>query len=193
VPFKTFTASVLSSSDVNTYLMKQAVITCTSGTRPASPVEGMTIYETDTDLVAIYDGSAWGYLGGTISYTPTTANITLGTGGTVTGLYSKIGKTVTFQVIVTLGTSGVFGSSPTVTLPIAPAIATQDGLLFNAIGRDASGLASAAMGGEHTTSTTLLVRYLNTTTGLWTSASASTPFTWAVSDTFVVWGTYLTA
>lgn len=58
--FKTFTAgAVLTASDVNTYLMKQSVIVCTSGTRPSSPVEGMMIVETDTDRVLVYDGSAW--------------------------------------------------------------------------------------------------------------------------------------
>lgn len=58
--FKTFVAGeVLTASDVNTYLMKQVVIVCTSGTRPSSPNEGMTIYETDTDKVMIYDGSGW--------------------------------------------------------------------------------------------------------------------------------------
>lgn len=32
---------------------------CTSSTRPASPFEGQVIYETDTDKVLVYDGSAW--------------------------------------------------------------------------------------------------------------------------------------
>ncbi len=43
----------------NDALMKQAVIVCTSGTRPAGPPEGMTIYETDTKLHMVYDGAAW--------------------------------------------------------------------------------------------------------------------------------------
>jgi hypothetical protein len=34
-------------------------IICTSSTRPASPFEGQIIYETDTGLSLIYDGSAW--------------------------------------------------------------------------------------------------------------------------------------
>lgn len=58
--FKTFVAgATLTAAEVNDYLMKQAVIVATSGTRPASPVEGMTIYETDTDKLLTYDGATW--------------------------------------------------------------------------------------------------------------------------------------
>jgi len=32
---------------------------CTSATRPATPYEGQMIYETDTDLVRVWNGSAW--------------------------------------------------------------------------------------------------------------------------------------
>ena len=32
---------------------------CTSSTRPASPYEGQMIYETDTDKVLVWNGSAW--------------------------------------------------------------------------------------------------------------------------------------
>ena len=32
---------------------------CTSSTRPASPYEGQMIYETDTNRVLVYNGSAW--------------------------------------------------------------------------------------------------------------------------------------
>ena len=56
--FKTFTSATLSSSDINSYLMQQAVIQCTSSTRP-TPNEGMTIYETDTDRVLVYNGTGW--------------------------------------------------------------------------------------------------------------------------------------
>lgn len=58
--FKTFVAlDPFLASEANTYLMKQAVIVCTSGTRPGSPVEGMVIYETDTDRILVYNGAAW--------------------------------------------------------------------------------------------------------------------------------------
>lgn len=58
--FKTFVAlDPLPASDLNTYLMKQAVIVCTSGTRPSSPVTGMLIFETDTKRFLVYGSSAW--------------------------------------------------------------------------------------------------------------------------------------
>jgi hypothetical protein len=58
--FKTFVAGdILTAGQVNDYLMKQAVIVCTSGTRPSSPPEGMVIYETDTNWIMVYDGTAW--------------------------------------------------------------------------------------------------------------------------------------
>ena len=79
--FKTFTAgSVLTATEVNDYLMKQAVIVCTSATRPSSPVEGMTIYETDTDQMQVYNGSAWVVIAGTAAwstFTPTLTGATL--------------------------------------------------------------------------------------------------------------------
>lgn len=34
---------------------------CTSTTRPSNPYDGMVIYETDTDKVAVYDVNAWVY------------------------------------------------------------------------------------------------------------------------------------
>lgn len=83
--FKTFApGNSLAAADVDTYLMNQANIACTSSTRPASPQAGMVIYETDTDSFRYYTGSAWStpYAGrsvlafdsGTVSITPSAAN-----------------------------------------------------------------------------------------------------------------------
>lgn len=61
--YKTFTAgAVLTASDVNTYLARQAVVVCTSTTRPSSPPEGMTIYETDTDRMLVYTSATTGWV-----------------------------------------------------------------------------------------------------------------------------------
>ncbi|WP_433252841.1 hypothetical protein ACQPYK_08530 [Streptosporangium sp. CA-135522] len=59
MPFKDFGIELALSADVNTYLMNQMVITCTSSTRPAAPVEGMHIWETDTKALMVRVGSAW--------------------------------------------------------------------------------------------------------------------------------------
>ena len=45
---------------------------CTSSTRPASPFEGQTIYETDTDFVRSYDGSNWKTVNGAVVCTSST-------------------------------------------------------------------------------------------------------------------------
>jgi hypothetical protein len=62
--FKTFSAGeVLLASEVNTYLMEQAVMvfagTAARSSAIASPSEGMITYLSDTNAVEKYTGSAW--------------------------------------------------------------------------------------------------------------------------------------
>ncbi len=118
MPFKTFVAGPLSSADVNDYLAEQAVITCTSGTRPASPVEGMTIYETDTDCYVTYNGAAWVHdLGGTWrTYTPNFSGMVLGN-GTTQAKYSVIGKTVNVTLAVFAGSTTTYSGTIAISLP----------------------------------------------------------------------------
>jgi len=52
-------SSVLGASSV----IKPGV--CTSATRPSVPYEGQVIYETDTDLLCIWNGSSWKSIGST--------------------------------------------------------------------------------------------------------------------------------
>lgn len=59
MPFKDFTTEILTSADVDLYLMSQVIIRCTSSTRPASPALGWHIYETDTLRFKVYNGSTW--------------------------------------------------------------------------------------------------------------------------------------
>lgn len=54
---------------------------CTSTTRPSAPFEGQMIYETDTDMLAIWNGTAWRYVAAT---TPTNGTVLQ----VVTGSYS---------------------------------------------------------------------------------------------------------
>ena len=63
--FKTFnTGDVLTASDVNTYLMQQTVMVFASSAARttalgANVAEGMLSYLKDTDVVEVYNGSAW--------------------------------------------------------------------------------------------------------------------------------------
>ena len=60
---------------------------CTSTTRPSTPYEGQMIYETDTDMLAIWNGSAWRYISAT---TPTQGSVLqIVTGNTATGVVNN--------------------------------------------------------------------------------------------------------
>jgi hypothetical protein len=61
---KVFTAGeVLAAADVNSFLMDQSVMsfagTAARGSAIPSPVEGMTTFLEDSNILSIYDGSAW--------------------------------------------------------------------------------------------------------------------------------------
>jgi hypothetical protein len=105
---------------------------CTSTTRPTTPYEGQVIYETDTDKVLVWDGSAWLFkstpqtteIGAWVTYT--SWGITQpGSVGSVTKNYSKysiINKTVIWNAHATMpsGTAGISGNAITINgLPIS--------------------------------------------------------------------------
>ena len=72
---------------------------CTSTTRPSGPYEGQMIYETDTDMVAIWNGTAWRYVSATTPTNGTVLQIVTATYSTVTSSssdsYADTGLTVT--------------------------------------------------------------------------------------------------
>jgi hypothetical protein len=117
--YKSFTAaSVLTSADVNDYLMEQSVMSfATTADRDAAltaPVlqEGMVAVITGSDLVTIYTGSAWveyGRYGAWESWTPAltavTTNPTLGNTASLLGSYTR-----TASVITGWGRIGSFGT-----------------------------------------------------------------------------------
>lgn len=72
------------SNAVANSILKPGV--CTSATRPANPYEGQFIYETDTDYMLVYNGSAWVTPSGSV-FAPTT-NAQLANKLYVDGLYN---------------------------------------------------------------------------------------------------------
>ena len=88
---------------------------CTSSTRPASPFDGMVVYETDTNVVSVYDGAAWVGVGGKVAQvvqatyaiavsTTSTSYVTTGLSATITP--SSSSSRVMVQVTNTLRTAG---------------------------------------------------------------------------------------
>jgi hypothetical protein len=158
--------SFYTSSFHDTYVRQQVVTTCTSATRP-SAVEGRVIYETDTDLLLGYNGSAWvpfaGPSTGWTSYTPTVAQgATPNIAKTVVRsrwCYTGF-KTVTWTFDLALTASGTAGSKVTLTLPVTAASA--NGVVGAGLILDTG---AAAYGGSWRGASTTTVQFESDATG----------------------------
>jgi len=125
--FKTFgVGDVLTASDVNTYLMQQAVMNFASSGARGSAIgtavlaEGMVSYLADTDTVEVYDGSAWVGLGLPLG-TATPVNGSMLSYSTATSVYDPTAGPMPVAIAMgtvasTLITNGQFAST-TVTFP----------------------------------------------------------------------------
>jgi hypothetical protein len=120
---KVFTAGeVLAAADVNSFLMDQTVMsfagTAARGSAIPSPVEGMVSYLEDTNVMSLYDGSAWrtslSPTGGILQVVSTTKTDTFSTSTTttyvdVTGLSLTITPKASSSKIMILGS--IFGAT----------------------------------------------------------------------------------
>jgi hypothetical protein len=200
--FKTFAPGVLTSSDVNTFLMRQSVIVCTAATRPASPNEGMTIYETDTDLVRSYSGTAWEVIaqaGAWTAWTPTLVSFGAGTdwalgNGTSVGAYARLGRTLVARFVITFGSTTTFGTKALALggVPLAlAAFASTNPSLGNCKAFDVSTtngyIGQVTRRGD--TEISLDVQDASTTYATTKSMTSTVPFTWVSTDT--ISGTFI--
>lgn len=79
---------------------------CTSTSRPTNPYEGFMIYETDTDMVAIWNGTAWRYLAATTATSGTVLQVVTGSTSTeVTNNTSTYADTTLTATITPKSTS----------------------------------------------------------------------------------------
>jgi hypothetical protein len=126
---KTFTAgAVLTASDVNTYLMNQAVKYSTAGSRPASPAEGQVIYDRDTDSLLVYTTATtgwrapwnmpWGYIthataSGSDQTGITTETDMTGVTVTFTAVTNRRYRITAWGLVYTTGTAGTIATKIT--------------------------------------------------------------------------------
>lgn len=182
----------MSLSQLPNGVVTNGVFVCTSTTRPASPTEGLTIYETDTDYYKGYSGTAWEdglKLGAWVDWTPTLTNLTLGN-GTLGASYAKVGRTVMYRFRFVLGSTSAVGTSPRFTLPVAPdsgIVANQDVMgdvnLTDTGTANRRGMALLSSG-----STVELFGY--SSTGVLVVITDMVPHPWAPGDIINVSGTY---
>lgn len=139
--YKTWSpGDVLTATEVMTYLMKQVVVTCTSGTRPSSPPEGMVIFETDTDRIYVYNGTAWVEF--TRALRPAQAIVSrpaaqsVGSGGTGTAI------SFTSEDVDTASMVDLVGSATNVVIPFTGTYAITGAMTYAA---GATGTRSAAI------------------------------------------------
>jgi hypothetical protein len=108
---------------------------CLSTNRPATPYDGMVIYETDTNRSLVWNGSSWDILsdmGAWTSYTPTwsqTATISK----TVTfSKYIQIGKSVIYQGYMVATSAGTASGAISIGIPVAAS--AQYGSAYTTVG-----------------------------------------------------------
>ena len=172
------------------------VIVCDSTTRPGAPTTGMEIFETDTGKVLAYYGAAWIEITNTAqswtSYTPTLANITIGTGGTNVGRWRRVGADVEFAVVVTLGSAGIaIGTAPTINLPVAADSIDVNFIVGSTTLYDATGplyLCPTVLQSTVTAEPRVIG-----TLGALNQITSTNPFTWAVNDRIYFRGRYRAA
>lgn len=176
-------ASALVDPPAYNRLLDAVVQVVTSSTRP-TPAEGMVIYETDTDKVLAYSGSAWvavAYLGQWDTYTPTWTgdggNPVLGN-GSITGRYKLLGKTLELVVVVQPGSTTTFGTS-------TYRFSIPSGLTFKVSGScsgffwDNSASAGFGLTGQFNATGSTIACYVNSTNSV---VAPAVPVTWANAD-----------
>ena len=170
---------IVTASNINGYLQKQVLICCTSASRPASPEQGMAIYETDTDRIRVYDGSSWNVMfrQSYTSHTPSYTNITVGNGSTTNCKYGRVGNQIHYRGRFTLGSTSSIGGTIAVDLPVTAASGVHSGTVMYSIS------SALYMGGSWTPSTgTLQFKTVGSTGNQ--NANATNPGTFANNDYF---------
>lgn len=157
-------------------------MTTWTGTLPVWTVEEVTALDLDTMTKAI-----GGLTDSWSTWSPTTANLTLGS-GTITARYRQSGKTGDFFFSFLLGAGSAMGTLPSFTLPFTPA--SHIAVTSLVVGRGDlldTGVAAYFALGRWTAGSAVEVVYLGAS-GVHTSVAAAAPFAWGSGDRLVING-----
>ena len=131
-------------------------------------------------------GGAW------VAWTPAWTNLTVGAGGTNTGYYTTVGKTVKFRVFFQYGTGSAVGTLPKLTLPVASVnYVAGYPQIGNGVAHDNGGVIYPLMCAWLSTTTAGLFAENSSATYVGhTSVAAAVPFTFASGDYITIIGEY---
>jgi len=180
---KTFAdGDVLTASQMNTYLMNQAVIVCdSSADYPSAPVNGMVIYDKALDCYLTRGASSWirtiPQTGSAVqTYSPAVSQSSAVPATINDGDYVRSGAFVDVFVNLAITGSGAGGTAVTVTLPVTARAMTANsvigaGFIFDNTNKDQWAVAVVMSG----TGSVQFVGYnLSTTsTGSWGAVPAN--------------------
>jgi hypothetical protein len=127
------------------------------------------------------------------SYTPTFANFTLGN-GTISFAYSQVGKVVNVRGIITLGTTSVMGTNPTISTPVTAFTASGGPPVGQCVLSDTGTGAYPSL--ITLNSTTTFLMYATNTAGTYalrTGLQSNVPFVWTSTDVIYIQATYQAA
>jgi len=126
------------------------------------------------------------------TFTPTLTNVTLGTGGVLTGYYQRIDYTILFSVSATLGTGGTLAGAVSLTLPFAAA-RTYSGIFYGWLLDVGTALYDPLFRLASTTTLDVYVNGTASTYATFTNLSSTVPFTWGNTDRIEINGVYETS
>src|SRR3990172_12641434 len=126
------------------------------------------------------------------TFTPAIANLTVGTGGTLAGRYTQVGKLVNFDVRAILGSSG-FSVAGSLTLTFPVTLATYSNVTPLGIVRFRDASPATSYSGVISSNGPLGALGAGATYLTVDALSSTIPFTWAASDEIEISGTYIAA
>lgn len=132
MPLYTFVDNAVpTSSQWNANLRDQVITQCTSGTRPASPVEGQHIDESDTERLMRYNGSAWVIRSEPVqTWTPTVTQSASVTVTVTRAIYQRHDGLWWAKARLTVTGSGTAANNVSISTPFTMANANDSGGSF---------------------------------------------------------------
>ena len=176
------------AKEIEKFVVMRFTDSSARSTAVTSPVAGMTSYLTGSNVLEVYDGSAWKTVARSTAWTTFTPTL-ITTGGalgnaTIGGRWRRLGNTVDLNIQFIFGSTTSFGSGTIGFGSLPVAMFQTDFQVFPMWLYDTS--VNNAFPGQGLSLSTTSIRPLSTAGNV----TATVPFTWATGDFIVCNGRY---